>query len=60
MKELRHLREVNEVYAAIDGELYGNNSHCGSSDSEMSFISNSKFMMTPKKLTAGSSFGKGT
>jgi len=52
MKELNHLKEVNEVYQAIDGELYGNNSHCGSSDSEMSFISNSKFMQTPKRSSA--------
>lgn len=51
MKELNHLREINDVYKAIDGELYGNNSHCGSSDSEMSYISTSKFMMTPKRTS---------
>ncbi len=51
MKELNHLREINDVYKAIDGELYGNNSHWGSSDSEMSYISTSKFMMTPKRTS---------
>jgi len=60
MKELNHIRELNDVYKAIDGELYGNNSNLGSQDSEMSFISNSKFDMTPKRTTNGKNFGDRT
>ena len=31
MKELNHIRELNDVYKAIDGELlHGNNSNLGS------------------------------
>lgn len=48
MKELNHLKEVNQVYDAVDAELWGGNDSV-SNASDMSFISTLKKPMTPMR-----------
>jgi hypothetical protein len=49
MKELNHLKEINQVYEAVDAEMWGSNWEASSNGSDLSFISTLRKPMTPMR-----------